>query len=105
MRGSKIEVLLGVSAIVLGLTLPVLARAAEPDGIEARGKAMSLADTNKDGKVSATEWKAVTDLRFKKSDTNSDGQISKTEYEAASEKLYTRMLNRKADGAPPAEGE
>ena len=77
MRGFKVEVLIGVSAIVLGLTLPVLARAAVPDGIDARGEAMKLADTNKDGKVSEAEWKAATDLRFKQSDTNGDGLVSR----------------------------
>ena len=42
---------------------------------------------------------------FKRADQNSDGQLSKAEYETVSEKLYERLLKRKADGAPLAERE
>ncbi|MDO8289673.1 MAG: EF-hand domain-containing protein [Parvibaculum sp.] len=95
MRGFKAEVLLGVSAIVIGLSLPVFANAAPPEG--ARHEARANLDTDKDGKVSQSEWDAATEARFIKTDANGDGSISREEATAEREKREAEMRKKRGD--------
>lgn len=97
MRGFKTEIVVGVSMIALGLSLPVIARAATPDGIAVHGEVMSAVDTNKDGKVSEAEWKAATDMRFSKSDTNGDGTVSREEMTAERDRADAEARKKRGD--------
>ncbi|MBA2483795.1 MAG: hypothetical protein H0V39_05130 [Nitrosomonas sp.] len=45
----------------------------------------SMADANKDGKVSKEEWDKHSDTMFKKMDTNADGVIDKDEMDKMKE--------------------
>lgn len=89
----KPEILAGVSAIVMGMTLPLIANAA-PDNAP-RDKVMAILDTNHDNKVSPAEWQVATDKRFKDSDTNGDGFVSKDEAEAEQERRTAEMRKRR----------
>jgi hypothetical protein len=90
------EIVAGVSAIVIGLSLPVIADAA-PDGTSAREAAMAALDTDHDNKISPAEWQAATDKRFKESDTNGDGYVSQEEALAEQERRTAEMRKRRAE--------
>lgn len=86
MSSLKPEVWIGVAAIVLGVSMPLVVPAMAADtGSERSGMMMEI-DTDHDGKISSAEWKAATDTRFKMMDANSDGFISRDEMQAAAQK-------------------
>ncbi len=61
-------------------------------------------DTNGDGAVDLTEWKAGgrPEERFAMVDTDKDGKITLEELKAALEKMRARMQQQQGGGAPPA---
>lgn len=75
----------GVLALLTALTSPALASAQSEEAV-AKAKAMfAQADTDKDGALSAAEWKAAgrRDRGFKMIDANADGKLTPDELRAA----------------------
>lgn len=86
MSSLKPEVWIGVAAIILGVSMPLVVPAIAADAGVERSGMMAKIDTDHDGKISPAEWKAATDARFKMIDANNDGFISPDEMKAAAQK-------------------
>ena len=100
MISRKSEIWFGVSAIILGLSLPLIANAAPPDGSRpAHRTALGALDANKDGDISATEWNAATVKRFAETDTNKDGFLSEKEMADEQDRRTAEMRKRRAAAA------
>lgn len=91
-----------LTAMALAATTTIaFANAPQPHGHEPggkRGQFIEQADANKDGSVSADEFKSFAASksaeRFKKLDANSDGMISQDEFSAdsgKSDKVFERL--------------
>lgn len=100
MRSKTSEIWFGVSALLLGLSLPLIANAAPAgDARPPQRPAMSALDTDKDGTVSKAEWKAATLKRFAETDTNKDGFISEKEMADEQDRRTAEMRKRRAAAA------
>jgi Ca2+-binding EF-hand superfamily protein len=82
-------------------------RAGAKDGKEARhamrmhhgggfgGRMMTMADTNKDGKVTMAEAEAMAVRHFDQMDANKDGQVTPEEHKAARPMMMKKMVEEK----------
>jgi hypothetical protein len=69
-----------------------------------RGGGMMLADINKDGAISKAEFDAMSAQRFARLDTNKDGKIDATEMQAQRQKArdaMQKMRERRGNTPPP----
>ncbi len=104
------------TALALSLfTVPALAQEAPPEGAPPMGdhkgpppggphggpggpdRFISELDTDKDGKISRSEFQAKGDTMFKEADANGDGYITKEELKAAHEKRREKWEARRAE--------
>lgn len=98
MSSLKPEILAGVAAIAIAMSIPLVGpafAAADNEGMHAAR--MAKIDTDHDGKISPAEWKAATDARFKAMDANGDGFISADEMKAAAEKRAAARQGARKD--------
>lgn len=67
------------------------------------GRMFAMTDTNGDGAVDRTEFRAQQMRRFDRVDTNKDGKIDQDERQAARDWMESRMGSRagRGAGAPP----
>lgn len=69
-----------------------------------RGGGMMMADTDKDGAISKAEFDAMSAQRFARLDTNKDGKIDATEMQAQRQKArdaMQKMRERRGNTPPP----
>lgn len=74
-----------MTAVIALSTLGIGATAAAGEGMKEghANHAMSMMDTNKDGKISAAEYSTAEQNMFAEADTNKDGKITAAEMDAA----------------------
>jgi Ca2+-binding EF-hand superfamily protein len=65
-----------------------------------RGDMMQLADTNKDGAISQSEFAAASLQHFDRADANKDGQVTKEERQAAFKSMRDQAHSRTAPPTP-----
>jgi len=67
------------------------------DGFGGPGMMDKLADTNKDGQITAAEFKAAALARFDKMDANHDGVVTPQERKAAMQQMRERWKDARGD--------
>ncbi|WP_456372473.1 hypothetical protein [Thiolapillus sp.] len=87
----------------LSLLLPFLATAQAQPGAQPRSMAdaFMMLDSDKDGKVSKTEFLAPYEKRFAQMDSNHDGAVDRGEIEALEKAMRARMEQMRKQ-QPPA---
>jgi len=69
------------------------------------GKMLEKMDTDKDGKISKTEWQAHHDEMFAKLDADKDGSITKDEFQAHHSKMMKEHHGKMGKGDDEAQPE